>query len=63
MIAATYALAGVLLAVTGQLFQMGVLDGHDADRDVDASSSSSPRRRRVRPISRSANVSRSRCAR
>ena len=25
MIAATYALAGILLAVTGQLFEMGVL--------------------------------------
>jgi hypothetical protein len=35
MIAATYALAGVLLAVTAHLFQMGLLDAHDADRDVE----------------------------
>ena len=35
MIAATYALSGVLLAVTGELFDDGVLERHDADGDVE----------------------------
>ena len=36
MIAFTYAMSGVLLALTGWLFAQGMLTAHDADHRLDA---------------------------
>ena len=52
MIAFTYIVSGVLLAISGYLFEHGMLERRAADAGLDASSSSSPPRRRARPISR-----------
>src|SRR5262249_46583639 len=50
MIAATYAVSGMLLAVAGYLFALGILSA-TAQTIAWMGSSSSPRRRRARPIS------------
>ena len=63
MIAFTYIVSGVLLAVSGYAVRAGRAQRRAADAGLDASSSSSRRRRQARPISPSAKPSRWKSAR